>query len=47
MFIIIMDVLKYGFGIDPIREELERMQRKKQMKKVKRELVVQRCVYVN
>jgi hypothetical protein len=42
-----MDVLKYGFGIDPTREELERMRRKKQMKKVKRELVVQRCVYVN
>jgi hypothetical protein len=47
MFVVIMDVLKYGFGIDPTREELERIRRKKQMKKVQHESVVQRFVYVN
>ena len=28
-FIVIMDVLKYGFGIDPVHEERERLQRKR------------------
>lgn len=28
-FIIIMDVLKYGFGIDPVHEERERLQRQR------------------
>jgi hypothetical protein len=41
MFIIIMDVMKYCFGIDPTREELERMRRKK------RKPVIQRFIYVN
>ena len=27
-FIFILDVLKYGFGIDPVREERERMRNK-------------------
>jgi hypothetical protein len=29
MFIVIMDILKYCFGIDPVDEERERMRRKK------------------
>jgi hypothetical protein len=45
MFIIIMDVLKYCFGIDPIREELERIRREKQARK--RKPVIQRFIYVN
>jgi hypothetical protein len=45
MFIIIMDVLKYCFGIDPVHEERERIRRKKQVKK--RKPVIQRFVYVN
>ena len=40
-FIIIMDVLKYCFGIDPTREELERIQRHKRTKKAKRPVIVQ------
>ncbi|CAF4904762.1 unnamed protein product [Rotaria sp. Silwood1] len=35
MFVVIMDILKYCFGIDPTREELERIRRKKQEKKQK------------
>src|SRR5271155_4830901 len=32
-FIIVMDVLKYGFGIDPTKDELERIRRAKAAKK--------------
>jgi hypothetical protein len=46
MFVVIMDLLKYCFGIDPPHEERERLRRKKQMKKRKRP-VVQRFIYVN
>ena len=46
MFVIIMDVLKYCFGIDLTHEELERYRREKQAKKRKRP-VIQRFVYVN
>jgi hypothetical protein len=35
MFIVIMDILKYCFGIDPIREDLEQIRRKKLAKKRK------------
>ncbi len=45
MFVIIMDILKYCFGIDPTREDLERIRRAKQAKK--RKPVIQRFVYVN
>ena len=45
MFIIVMDILKYCFGIDPTREELERIRRNKQAKK--RKPVIQRFIYVN
>jgi hypothetical protein len=44
-FIVIMDILKYCFGIDPVREERERIRRKKQA--VKRKPVLQRFVYVH
>ncbi len=33
MFIVIMDILKYCFGIDPVAEERERMRRRKQVQK--------------
>jgi hypothetical protein len=46
MFVVIMDILKYCFGIDPIRGERERYRRQKQAKKRKRP-VVQRFVYVD
>lgn len=45
IFIIIMDILKYCFGIDPTREELERIRRKKQVKN--RKPVIERFIYVN
>ena len=44
-FIVIMDILKYCFGIDPVREERERMQREREARRRKR--VIQRFVYVN
>jgi len=45
MFIVIMNILKYCFGIDLVHEERERIRRKKQAKK--RKPVIQRFVYVN
>jgi hypothetical protein len=45
MFIVIMDILKYCFGIDPVHEERQRIRRKKQIKK--RKPVIQRFIYVN
>jgi hypothetical protein len=45
MFIIIMDILKYCFGIDSTREDLERIRREKLRKK--RKPFIQRLVYVN
>jgi hypothetical protein len=49
MFIIVMDVLKYGFGVDPVlpvRDEFRRYRRKKKLIKPKHHVVV-RFVYVN
>jgi hypothetical protein len=46
-FIVVMDILKYGFGIDPVKDDLERIRRKKQAKKAKRAPVVQRFIYIN
>lgn len=45
VFIVIMDILKYGFGIDPVREERERIRRKKLEKN--RKPVVRRFIYTN
>ena len=45
-FIFFMDILKYCFGINPIRSELERMRRKKPRKKFKAH-VIQKFVYKN
>ena len=36
MFIVIMDILQYCFGIDPVEEERERMRREKRTRKRKR-----------
>ena len=44
-FVIITDILKYGFGIDPTCEESRRLQQEKRAKR--RRPVVQRFVYVN
>lgn len=46
MFVIIMDILKYCFGIDPTNEEMKRYRHKKQANKRKVPLI-QRLVYVN
>ena len=45
MFIVIMDILKYGFGIDPVHEERERLRRERRAKY--RKPVIQRFIYVN
>lgn len=45
MFIVIMDILKYGFGIDPVHEERERLREAKRAKN--RKPVIERVVYVN
>jgi uncharacterized membrane protein len=49
MFVIIMDVLKYYFGIDPVQKERERFRRKKKNKQKKRTKppVILRFTYVN
>ncbi|UJR16692.1 hypothetical protein I4U23_003592 [Adineta vaga] len=46
LFIIIMDILKYCFGIDPVRDDLERYRREKRTQNRKHP-VIQRFVYVN
>ncbi len=49
LFFVIMDVLKYGFGIDPSKGELEkiRRRRRKPLRKAKPPPVIQKFVYVN
>ncbi|CAF3374494.1 unnamed protein product [Rotaria sp. Silwood2] len=39
MFVIIMDILKYCFGIDPTREDLARYRREKQARKRKHSVI--------
>ena len=46
-FFVIMDILKYCFGIDPTKDELEKIRRAKAMKRMKRRPVIQRFTYVN
>jgi hypothetical protein len=46
MFVLIMDILKYCFGIDPVEVERKRLRREKHAKRPKRP-VIQRFVYVN
>lgn len=47
IFIIIMDLLKYCFDIDPVRKELKQIQRKKQVKRTKHPPVTIRFKYVD
>ena len=44
LFVIIMDVLKYGFGIDPVETERKKIQRKKRAKKHRP--IIQRFTYI-
>ena len=46
LFIVILDILKYGFHIDPAKDEAEQLERKALAKNRKRRLVVQRFIYV-
>ena len=46
-FIVIMDLLKYGFGIDPVREERQRLLQEKPVKKRRPPPVIQRFIYVH
>ncbi|CAF1171569.1 unnamed protein product [Adineta ricciae] len=45
LFVIIMDFLRYFFGIDPVRRERERIRKERRAKR--RKPVIQRFVYVN
>ncbi|CAF1436394.1 unnamed protein product [Adineta ricciae] len=45
IFVVVMDVLKYGFGIDPVQGERERLRRERRAKA--RHYVVRRYKYVN
>lgn len=45
MFVVVMDILKYCFGIDPVEEERKKIQQTRRAKKHKP--VIQRFVYVN
>ena len=47
VLVVTMDVLKYGFGIDPAKEELDIMQTKKKKAKGKRTIMVIRYLYVH
>ena len=44
-FVVVLDILKYFFGIDPAKEERKRMREKKKRRK-KRRPVVQRFIYI-
>ena len=49
-FFVIMDILKYCFGIDPTKDYLERIRRAKQIKRTKQrqqQPVIERFTYVN
>ena len=50
VLVVTMDVLKYGFGIDPVKEELEEIQdkrRKKENVEPKKPIIVIRYLYVH
>lgn len=44
LFVVIMDVLKYGFGIDPVDQEIRRIRRQKIIKRRERR-IARRLVY--
>ena len=44
---VMMDILKYCFGIDPTKHELEKFRRQKARKMQRRSPVIQRFVYLN
>ena len=46
-FVVVMDILKYGFGIDPVKEEREKIRRAKAMQRRKHRPVIQRFTYFN
>ncbi|CAF0887622.1 unnamed protein product [Adineta steineri] len=47
-FFIVMDILKYCFGIDPAKDQLKRRRRRReQMKKIKRPPQIQKFIYIN
>ncbi len=47
MFVIIMDIMKYGFGIDVAYQELKRIRRKIPIKKERQKPVIIRFIYVD
>ena len=48
VFIVVLDVLKYGFGIDPVSKEMKQKKlMNKKRKKGKRPILVIRYLYVH
>jgi hypothetical protein len=46
-FFVIMDILKYCFGIDPTKYELEKFRREQAIKRAKSRPIAHRFIYVN
>ncbi len=46
MYVIVLDVLKYFFGIDPVAKELEKIKQKNKIKRKKPPVII-RYIYVN
>lgn len=46
-FFVIMDILKYVFGIDPTKDELQRIRRAKALQRRKHRPIIQKFTYVN
>ena len=48
-FFVVMDILKYCFGIDPAKPELERIRRRNALKRIKRKrrLIAYRYTYIH
>ena len=47
MFVFALDVLNYGFGIDPAGEELQRVSMRTRQKRSKKSIVAIQFLYVN
>jgi hypothetical protein len=48
LFFVIMDILKYCFGIDPTKNDLEKIRRRRRTKKrINHKPIIQKFHYVN
>ncbi|CAF1145082.1 unnamed protein product [Adineta steineri] len=47
LFFILLDILKYCFGIDPAKDQLKRIQRRGRMKNIKPPPQIRKFIYIN